>query len=112
MGKPMTDQMFARANTLWLYMKKHPEPLTKAQICDICCVGSERQARDIISVLAQHQPIISTSDSTGYRLAMTADDLREVEHTWAELSSRMEELEKRIKPLIRFRDKYKEIKND
>ena len=33
--------------------------------------------------------------------------LREVEHTWAELSSRVEVLNKRIVPLIAFRDKIK-----
>lgn len=106
--KPVTDNMKQRVNTLYLYMKSiYPTPITKEKVCEVCGVKSERQARDILSVLAQRRPLISTSDAKGYRLALTEKDLEEVEHTWAELSSRVEELNKRIEPLIKFRDKMK-----
>lgn len=106
--KPVTDNMKQRVNNLYLYMKSiYPLPITKQEVCEVCGVKSERQARDILSVLAQRKPLISTSDSKGYRLALTKEDLEEVEHTWAELSSRVEELNKRIEPLIKFRDKMK-----
>ena len=106
--KPITEQMKERVNTLYFYMKSiYPTPITKEKVCEVCGVKSERQARDILSVLAQRRPLISTSDAKGYRLALTEKDLEEVEHTWAELSSRVEELNKRIEPLIKFRDKMK-----
>ena len=106
--KSVTDNIKERVNTLYLYMKSiYPTPITKEKVCEVCGVKSTRQARDILSVLAQRKPLISTSDSKGYRLALTKDDLEEVEHTWAELSSRVEELNKRIEPLIKFRDKMK-----
>ena len=40
-------------------------------------------------------------------MAKTAADYDEAMNTWAELSSRMEQLEKRIYPLIKFKDKIK-----
>lgn len=106
--KPITEQLKQRVNNLYLYMKSiYPVSITKEKVCEVCGVKSTRQARDILSVLAQKKPILSTSDSKGYRLALTKDDLEEVEHTWAELSSRVEELNKRIETLIKFRNKMK-----
>lgn len=107
MSKPTTENMKARVNLLYRYMTLNQQPITKEQVCDICGVANERQAREILSVLAQRKPLISTSDNKGYQLAVSSKQLAEVEHTWAELSSRMEELEKRIRPLIEFRDKVK-----
>ena len=104
--KPITDNIKEKANTLWSYMKVH-DYVTKSEVMQVCKVNNERSAREIISVLASVKPIISTSDNKGYKLAVSVKDLEEVEHTWAELSSRIEELEKRIQPLLKFRQKYK-----
>lgn len=99
--------MKEKARVLYQYMKEHPEPISKETICQICGVNNERSAREIIAVIAERRPIIATSDCKGYRLALTESDLSDVEHSWAEIDSRIEELEKRKKPLIDFYDKTK-----
>lgn len=71
---------------------------------------SERSAREMISEIAHYQPVIATSDKRGYRLAMTKEDYEDARHQWAELDSRIAELEARKKPLIRFCDKVEKLK--
>lgn len=102
--KPITDKMKEKATKLYEFMKAQKGYVTKAQIGTYLGISNERSVRDVISLLATKKAIISTSDSKGYKLARSVDDLDEVMHTWAELSSRIEELEKRIAPLILFRD--------
>lgn len=109
--KPITNKMKEKASRLYEFMKSQHGYVTKAQIGAYLGILDERSVRDVISLLATKKPIISTSDSKGYKLARTIDDLDEVEHTWAELSSRIEELEKRIAPLILFRDACLGLKN-
>ena len=60
-----------------------------------------------MSVLATKKPIISTSDSKGYRMAVKRSDLEDVEHQWRELDSRIKQLQKRVTPLIDFYEKAK-----
>lgn len=105
--KPLTDNMKEKANKLYMYLKNIGGYATKEEIGEYLGVKNERSVRDIISLLATKKPIISNSCGKGYKLAQSEEDLVEVEHTWAELSSRMEELEKRMFPLIAFREKYK-----
>lgn len=105
--KPLTDNIKEKANALYIYLKQQKDYVTKEQIGIALGIKNERSVRDIISLLATKKPIISNSSNKGYKLATTKEDLQEVEQTWAELSSRVEELEKRIKPLIDFRDKNK-----
>ena len=105
--KPITDNMKEKANKLFLYLKSIGRYATKEEIGEYLGVSNERVVRDIISVLATRKPIISKSNSCGYRLAMTIDDLEEVENVWCEIDSRIEQLEERKKPLIAFYDKMK-----
>ena len=105
--KPITDNMKDKANKLYKYLKDLNNYATKEEIGDYLGIKNERSVRDVISLLATKKPIISNSCGKGYKLAQCKEDLEEVEHTWAELSSRMEEIEKRIKPLIAFREKQK-----
>lgn len=105
--KPITDNMKQKCNNFWRYMKSKNDYVTKAELMDYFSIANERTVRDVISTLASKVPIISTSDNKGYKLATSESDLEAVEHSWAELSSRIEELQKRIEPLIKFRDKYK-----
>jgi hypothetical protein len=105
--KPVTDNMKQKVNRLYLYLKEIGRYATKEEIGEFLGVKSEREVRDIISVLATRKPIISKSNSCGYRLAMTIDDLEEVENVWCEIDSRIEQLEERKKPLIAFREKMK-----
>ena len=104
--KPITELEKQRANELYRYMKAHGT-VTKDEICRLFSLSNERTARDLIKLVAVKVPVISTSDAKGYRLAKTEQDLADVEHTAAELSSRMEELERRLAPLYKFRDKVK-----
>jgi hypothetical protein len=103
--KPPTDNMKEKANKLYKYLKDIGRYATKEEIGAVLGIGNERSVRDVISLLATKKPIISHSGGKGYRLAVSADDLPEVERTWAELSSRAEELERRMQPLIAFREK-------
>lgn len=100
-----TREMKDKLNLMYNTLKKGFH--TKQELMEIFGLG-ERQIRMLITEVSHRFPVISTSGTNaGYKLARTVEDLQEVEHTWAELSSRMEELEKRIKPLIAFRDKVK-----
>lgn len=105
--KPLTQNMKDKANACYRLFKTTNGYLTKEEIGEKLGITNERSVRDVISLVATKAPIISTSNFKGYKMAKTKQDLEELEHTWAELSSRIEELEKRIKPLLIFRDKIK-----
>ncbi len=68
----------------------------------------ERQIRMAITEISHKLPVLSTSGTNnGYKIATNPEELSLVENSWAELSSRIEELNKRISPLIKFREKIK-----
>ena len=104
--KPLSENQKINGNKLYHFMVENGS-VTKEQMLD--CLGwdskKDRQLRDLISMIAKKRPVISTSDKKGYKIATTAKDLREVEHTWAEIDSRIEELQARKKPLIDFYEK-------
>lgn len=102
--KPITNMMKQREELLLNAFKQTYGYLTKAEICVIIGSDDERTARDVVAHLRKRYPIISTSDGRGYKLARKRSDLEEAEHALAELSSRIEELEKNMKPLYKFRD--------
>lgn len=106
--KPMTENEKINGNKLYKFMMTH-DIVTKEQM--LAHLGwdskKDRQLRILISNIAKKVPVISTSDSKGYKIAKTADDLQEVEHSWSEIDSRIEELNERRKPLIAFYTKYK-----
>ena len=101
--KPMTENQKMNGNKLYKFMKNN-DVVTKEQMLD--CLGwdksKDRQWRDLISCIAKRVPVISTSDSKGYKIAQTKQDLKDVVHQWKELDSRIEELQKRREPLIKF----------
>ena len=105
--KPMTDNQKLNGNKLYKFMMLN-DIVTKEQM--LSHLGwdksKDRQLRDLLSNIAKKMPVISTSDNRGYKIAKTKEDLEEVEHTWAELSSRIEELQKRIRPLLDFRERF------
>jgi hypothetical protein len=103
--KPVTENMKRKCNDFYKYMYWKHDYVTKDELMRVFKIGNERTVRDVISEMSKRVPVISTSDNRGYKLALTIDDMEEARHTWAELSSRMEELEARIKPLIRFLEK-------
>lgn len=105
--KPIVKNMQEKANKLFDFLIKQDDFVTKEQIGIVLGIKNERSIRDVISLLATKRPIISHSGNKGYKLAKTKNDLAEVERCWAELSSRVEELQKRIQPLVIFRDKVK-----
>lgn len=99
-------KMMAKCNETFR-MLKTGSTYTKQELSKHFSV-SERTAREMISTIAKHQPIIATSDQRGYRLALTFNDYDEAKHQWAEIDSRIAELEARKKPLIRFCQKVEE----
>lgn len=106
--KPMTENEKVNGNKLYKYMMVN-DVLTKEQMLAFLGWDSkkERQLRMLIAYIAKKVPVISTSDSKGYKIAKTKEDLEEVRHTWAEMSSRVEEIEARMNPLIQFYEKFK-----
>ena len=103
--KPITDNIKQKANALYEYLLTQDDYVSKEQIGAYLGIKNERSVRDVISLLATKRPIISHSSNKGYKLARHKSDLDEVQRCWAELSSRMEEIEKRIYPLMKFYDK-------
>lgn len=100
-----TEEMRAKLNKMYKLLRERF--YSKEELMDIFGLG-ERQIRMIITEISHRYPVISTSGTNaGYKIAKTEQDLALVEHSWAELSSRCEELEKRMQPLIAFREKFK-----
>ena len=106
--KPMTENQRFYGNKLYKFLKEN-DFVTKEEM--LAHLGwdktKDRQLRDLLSLIGQKVPLISVSTDRGYKIAKTKDDLELVEHSWAELSSRIEVLNSRITPLAKFRDKYK-----
>ncbi len=110
--KPQITAIQERANIIYRYLRAKQDYCTKKELCFVLGweynTSNERRIRDILSLLSHKKPIIATSDNNkGYKLAQTQQDIEEVEHTWKELDKRIEEIENRKKPLISFRDSFK-----
>lgn len=102
-AKPITKNIKEKANALYGYLKaQYPRYCTKDELAKVIGCTNERTVRDVIAALSTVRPIIANSTTNGYKLALTPSDVEEVRHTWAELSSRNLEIEKRMKPLIKF----------
>ena len=106
--KPMTENEKINGNKLYKYMMTH-DVLTKEQMLEFLGWDSkkDRQLRSLINLIAKKVPVISTSDSKGYKIAKTKEDLEHVEHQWREFDTRISEMEARKKPLIQFYEKFK-----
>ena len=103
--KPNLTNIQEKANRLFEYLKTQDDYVTKEQIGRVLEIKNERSVREVISLLATKKCIISKSNSKGYKLAKSIDDLEDVKNAWMEIDSRIEELEKRKEPLIRFYEK-------
>ncbi len=106
--KPLTENMKQKARAVVDYLKANERFVEKEELQAVIGCSNERTVRDVIAYVALYYPIIANSAQSGYKLARRLSDVDAVRHTWAELSSRQEELEKRMKPLIRFCDKAKQ----
>ena len=106
--KPKTTRMQEKARLIYDYLKANDRYVEKEELARVIGVHDERTVRDVITYIANSAPIIANSKQRGYKLARKMSDVEAVRHTWAELSSRQEELEKRMKPLIRFYEKARE----
>lgn len=103
--KPVTENMKKKARTVYEYLKANERFVEKQELCRVLGCNNERTVRDVISYIALYYPIIANSTQSGYKLARKRSDVEAVRHTWAELSSRQIELERRMKPLIKFVEK-------
>lgn len=100
-----TQEMKNKLNSMYKMIAKRF--YTKQELMDIFGIG-ERQVRIMITEISHKVPVISSSGTnSGYKVATSKEELELVEATWGELSSRIEELEKRIMPLMKFREKFK-----
>ena len=105
--KPMTENQKLYGNMLYKFLMAN-DTVTKEQMLEHLGWDSkkDRQLRDLLSMIGKKRPLISTSDSKGYKIAKTLKDLEEVKHQWKELDSRIEQLKERRKPLIDFYEKF------
>ncbi len=108
--KPITENMRKKAKAAYEYLKANERFVEKSELCSVIGCSNERTVRDVIAYIALYYPIISNSAQSGYKLARKRSDVEAVRHTWAELSSRQNELERRMKPLIKFIEKA-EVRN-
>lgn len=101
--KPMTENQKFYGNMLYKYMMAN-DVLTKEQMLEHLGWDKtkDRQLRELISLIAKKVPVISTSDSKGYKIAKKKEDIYEVSHQWREIDKRIAELELRKQPLIKF----------
>lgn len=109
--KPMTQKQKENGNKLYKFMMTK-DVVTKEDMFAVLGwdKSKDRQLRDLISLIAKKVPVISTSDTRGYKIAKTKEDLKEVEHQWKELDKRISELELRKQPLIKFYELAKGVK--
>lgn len=98
----------ARIYQVYNYLKlKYPEWATREEISaatGIC----DRTVRDCIAKMRYKIPVCSFATQKGYRLALTENDMADVEHTLAEMESRRKELALTERPLIIFK-KYGKV---
>jgi hypothetical protein len=103
--KPITPKIEQRAEQAYQFMLGKGY-VTKGELAELFgweYPKQDRQIRDVISVLSHKYPIISLSDSNkGFKLAQNDSDLEQVKHSIAEINSRINELRKRLTPLIDF----------
>ena len=112
-AKPTLTNIQERANKLYEYLKTQDDYVTKEQIGAYLGIDNERSVREVISLLATKKPILSKSNSKGYKLAKSVKDLNDATNVWLELDSRIEELNKRRTPIIEFVERIKRrLKND
>lgn len=106
--KPLTENQRHYCNMLYKYLMAN-NVVTKEQMLDYLGWDKkkDRQLRDLLAIIGKKFCLISTSDSKGYKIAKTKDDIEEVVHQWKELDSRIEQLKARREPLIKFYEKYK-----
>lgn len=99
-----------RGNELYKYMYLRGT-CTKEELCEVLGwtynTSNDRRIRELISLIGKKVPVISTSDSKGYRIAKSKEDLEAVVHQWREIDKRQTELEERKKPLMKFYEKFK-----
>ena len=105
--KPMTENQKLYGNMLYKFLMTN-DIVTKEQMLEHLGwdKNKDRQLRDLLSMIGKKRPLISTSDSKGYKIAKTKADIEEVKHQWKELDSRIEQLKERRKPLIEFYEKF------
>ena len=105
--KPMTENQKKYGNMLFRFLMSR-EFATKEEMLEHLgwTKTKDRQLRDLLSEIAKKVPLISTSDSKGYKIAKRKEDLQEVIHQWRENDGRIEAIKERNKPLAQFYEKY------
>lgn len=100
--KPLTENMKQKARAVVNYLKANERFVEKKELCEVIGCSNERTVRDVIAYVALYYPIIANSAQSGYKLARRASDFEDVQHTYAELYSRRNELGLRMRPLEKF----------
>lgn len=95
----LTDENRAKLNALVRMLRT--QTMTKQRVMEIFQVN-ERTARDMLSEIAKRAPLISVSDTSGYRIAVQSNDVGDAMHAYNENKKRAEEILKRNIPLEKF----------
>ncbi len=95
----LTDKNRAMLNAMVRLLRNGN--MTKQQLMSIFNL-SERTTRDALSEIAKRVPLISVSDTSGYRIAVLPKDVGDAMHAYNENKKRAEEILKRNEPLEKF----------
>lgn len=101
----LTDKNRAMLNAMVRLLRNGN--MTKQQLMSIFNL-SERTTRDALGEIAKRVPLISVSDTSGYRIAVLPKDVGDAMHAYNENKKRAEEILKRNEPLERFIEENRE----
>ena len=96
-----TEEMRDRLNRMYFLLKERY--YTKQELMEIFGLGEE-EIDNLIKEISHRYPIVSKNNT--YKLATSIEDLDDLQNTFAHLIAEVEEIEKQVKVLIKFRNKY------
>lgn len=109
MNKPqkpeLSEKLRSRLNELYKLLRERS--WTKQELMRYFGTG-ERQVREMVSEIAKRRPVISVSNGSGYKVAVTPEEVSLATHAWREIDSRIRQLEERRQPLIEFVERARE----
>ncbi len=109
-AKPYTDKQAEYCNRIFVELKKGVV-LSRQNLCSLLGLqynsSTDRIVRDCIAIISERYPIISKSNSVGYKMAISIEDAEQLKNSWAELDKKIKALQAKKIPMIKFFDANK-----